>query len=196
MTVYTTPELIAILDEELKANWRGERLLPSSGDRLNNPVIAKALGVEKLSKLFAYQDFRAQIHTYQRQHRVSGIVWKTCRVGETTLDLPEIHNQLVAIEGDKATLMQAKAQIMEVWDRVTRDMQLWLSRPDPEALSVAQFQGLLHQAEWLELDVARSEFYLGICWGDPAEYRYRWAQPDSGCERVIAAISEPSATKV
>jgi len=44
--------------------------------------------------------------------------------------------------------------------------------------------------------VARTELYLGLCWGNPLEHQYQWAQPFSGCHRIIAAVDEPSSIKV
>ena len=112
---YTTQQLIDILDQELKAAWRGERVLLSTDDRLANPVISKAIGADKLSKVFAYQDFRAQIHQYQREHNVSGLVWHPCTFNEKTIQLPEIHPDLTAIPADKATLATAIADIIQFW---------------------------------------------------------------------------------
>ncbi|HEY9816804.1 MAG TPA: hypothetical protein V6D20_13545, partial [Candidatus Obscuribacterales bacterium] len=61
---YTTQDLIEILDQELRAHWKGERLLLSSEKRLDNPVVAKAIGAGQLSKVFGYRDFQGQIHQY------------------------------------------------------------------------------------------------------------------------------------
>ena len=55
---------------------------------------------------------------------------------------------------------------------------------------------LAQQTEWAEIDAARTEVYLGLCWGDAQEYRYQWAKPKSGCDRIVAACSEPSAIKI
>lgn len=55
---------------------------------------------------------------------------------------------------------------------------------------------LIRQAEWVEVDAARTEIYLGLCWGDPLEYRYQWAKPKSGCDRVIASPTIPSSIKI
>ena len=61
---YTTEQLLDILDQELKATWRGERVLLQADHRIDNPVISKALGSQKLSQVFAFQDFREQIHSF------------------------------------------------------------------------------------------------------------------------------------
>lgn len=193
---YTTEELIQILDQELRATWRGERLLLSSGDRINNPVIAKALGTHKLSKVFVYQDFRAEIHQYQLQHGVSGVVWRMCTLGDRVLRLPEIHNQLIAIPGDKEILIQAKASVLEFWWQATAGKKFWFAGHDPQPTTEERVAHLAQQAEWAELDIAQTELYLGLCWGDPKECQYQWARPASGCDRIIAADAEPSAIKV
>ena len=39
---YTTQQLLEILDQELRAAWKGERVLLSSAQRINNSVLAKA----------------------------------------------------------------------------------------------------------------------------------------------------------
>jgi len=53
------------------------------GQRLNlaakvsgNPLIDKYLRSDGIQKFTAYQDFKAAVHRYQREHRVSGIVWR------------------------------------------------------------------------------------------------------------------------
>lgn len=193
---YTTEELIQILDQELKAHWRGERLLLSSERRLDNPVIAKALGSERLSKVFAYQDFRAQVHEYQRQHQVSGIVWRVRRFQGRSLRSPELHNQLIAIDSDKAILVNAQAAVLEFWRDAAAGMPLWLAGYEPQPTTVEHVDRLIQQAEWAEADAAQTELYLSLCWGNPQECHYQWSQPESGCIRVIAAMSEPGSIKV
>jgi hypothetical protein len=196
---YTTQELLDILDRELRAAWRGERVVLSSSDRLNNSVVAKALGAEKLSKVFAVQDFREQIHQYQREHQVSGLVWHTCRFGGRSLKFPELHPQLTAIPADKATLIAAKPAVIEFWRSSLAGLRLWaVQRPpaSPQPLSQAAVEATIATAEWAEIDATRTELYLSLCWGDPKECHYDWARPASGCDRIIAAIAEPSAIKV
>jgi hypothetical protein len=86
---YTTQELIQILDQELRANWKGERILLSSAERLDNPVISLAIDMKKVSKVFAYQDFRSQIHQYQQQYQVSAEVPKEEKKKQRSIALPE-----------------------------------------------------------------------------------------------------------
>lgn len=192
---YTTEELLGFLDQELRAAWRGERVLLSSDQRLN-PVVAKAIGTEKLSKVFAVQDFREQIHQYQREHGVSGLVWHTCRFQGRSHQFPELHPQLIAIPEDKAILIAAKAGVVEFWRTSIDGLRLWRSGSPPLPLERATVERWIEEAEWAEIDATRTELYLRLCWGDPKVCHYDWARPDSGCERIIAAIAEPSAIKV
>lgn len=192
---YTTAELLEFLDQELRAAWRGERILLSSGQRLN-PVVAKAIGTDKLSKVFAVQDFRDQIHHYQREHNVSGLVWHTCRFQGRSHQFPELHPQLVPIQSDKTTLAAAKEGVIKFWRSSIQNLRLWRSGSPPLPLELATIERWISEAEWAEIDATRSELYLRLCWGDPKVCHYDWARPDSGCERIIAAIAEPSSIKV
>ena len=192
---YTTEELIDFLDQELRAAWRGERVVLSSSQRLD-PVIAKAIGTEKLSKVFAVQDFRDQIHQYQREHLVSGLVWHTCRFQGRSHRFPELHPQLIATAQDKAVLTAAKAEVIAFWRASIANLRLWHSGAPPLPLELTTINRWIAEVEWAEVDATRSELYLRLCWGDPKVCHYDWARPDSGCERIIAAIAEPSSIKV
>lgn len=218
LMTYTTQELIEILDRELKANWKGERIVLSSEERINNPVVAKFLNMDRVSKVFAYQDFRRQIHEYQQEHQVSGIIWRNCNFKTKTINYPEVYNQLIPVEGDKEILVSAKDSILAFWYEVTVEMNFWLAnapardnRLDRESIKSQklkvpanihqQISGeyadkIVRQAEWAEIDASLTEVYLGLCWGDPLEYRYQWAKPRSGCDRIIAADTEPSSIKI
>ena len=206
---YTTQELIAILDRELKANWKGKRVVLSSARRINDPVVTKLLDMNKVSKVFAYQDFRTQIHEYQKEHRVSGIIWRDCHFHERSVCYPEIHNQLIPLEEDKQILVEAKQLVIDFWQKVSSKMQFWLanapgkdtlknsnSKSPHQQISREYAEKLIRQAEWAEIDATRTEIYLGLCWGDPLNYRYQWAKPKSGCDRIIAASTVPSSIKI
>jgi len=190
---YTTKELIEILDQELRATWQGKRVLFSSSDRLNNPVLAKAIGTEKLSKVFAYRDFRAQIHEYQRQHRVSGLVWRMCRFNGYVVECPELHNQLIAIPEDKETLKRVKPSIFEFWQKATQNLNLWADGNPSTPIDSETVAERVEAKEWLEVETTREELILNLCWGNPKECHYQWALPHSGRDRVIAtAKDQPS----
>lgn len=187
---YTTEELIEILDQELRANWQGKRVLFSSSERLNNPVLAKAIGTEKLSKIFAYRDFRAQIHEYQRQHQVSGLVWRTYHFNGYEVACPELHNQLIAIPEDKETLIQIKPEILEFWQQATKNLFLWHEGKPPTEIDPETVNHWATEAEWLEVETTQSDLILNLCWGDPKECHYQWANPNSGRDRVIATFQK------
>ncbi len=193
---YTTAQLLDILDQELKATWRGERVLLQADHRIDNPVISKALGSQKLSQVFAFQDFREQIHQYQREHNVSGLTWHECRFKGEAIRFPEIHPQLTATKDDKVALMSAKAAVLNFWRSQISSMKLWRAGHTPERLTLTQVQDSIDRAEWAEVSATRTELYLGLCWGNPKECYCGWAYPESGCDRIIAAVNEPSAIKV
>jgi hypothetical protein len=193
---YTTEELIKILDRELKANWKGERVLLSCSDRIDIPVIAKALDLEKVGKVFAYRDFRQQVHDYQRDHQVSGLVWRKVSFEGNSVCYPEVHNQLIAIAEDKNTLIRTKQSVLTFWRNATENMSMWLAGSPPQKTTIEYVEKLANDAEWLEVDVGLTEVHLGACWGNPQEYRYQWAKPKSGCHRIIASHTEPSKIKI
>jgi hypothetical protein len=193
---YTTEDLINILDGELRANWYGERVLLSPEKRLKDPVLAMALGQGQLSKVYAYREFRDQIHRYQLDHNISGLVWRECTFQGKTLRFRELHNQLIAIPADKEQLIAAKTAVLQFWHEATTGMQFWLARNHPEALTAAQVTALAQNAEWAEVEATRHELYLGLCWGNPTECRYQWAYPESGRDRIVASIDEPRSLKL
>ena len=200
---YTTDELIEILDRELKENLKGKRVVLSSAQRINDPVVAKALNMDRVNKVFAYRDFRSQIHKYQQKHQVSGIIWRNCTFEGQTITYPEIHSQLVAIPTDKDILISARQEILEFWDRVTTKMNFWLVNNSTgnngnhhQPIEPSYLKKLINQTEWAEIDAARTEVYLGLCWGEPQDHQYQWAKPKSGCDRIVATISKPSAIKI
>lgn len=194
--IYTTQQLIKILDNELRATWKGERVVLSCQDRINNPVIAKALNQNKINQVFVYQDFRRQIHKYQIQNNVSGIIWRTCTYQGKSIQYPELHNQLIAVPGDKEILINYKDIVVNFWWEMTHGMNFWLSAHRRRPISCDSIEDFIAEVEWAEIDAARTELYLGLCWGNPQEYQYQWAKPDSGCHRIIAAVDEPSSIKV
>lgn len=193
---YTTHDLIDILEKELQATCQGQRVLLSSADRLGHPVIAKALDLTKVGKVFAYQDFRSQVHDYQRQYRVSGIVWRDCFFNGDRLSLPELHRSLIAIPGDKEILLSAKKSILNFWRKHTRTMKFWLNGHPHQPLTAAHVQPYIQETEWADLESTQTELILALGWGNPQEYQYQWAYPDSGCYRIIASFQDPSAIKL
>jgi hypothetical protein len=193
---HSTEDLLKILDQELQATWRGERLVLSSEHRLDNPVIAKALGSHKLSKVFAFQDFREQIHQYQREHNVSGLIWRECRFQGHQVWFPELHSQLTAIPADKASLMAAKSTVLTFWHTASANLRVWRAGHEPKEIARETLVKSMQRAEWAEVCATREELYLSLCWGNPKEYYCDWAYPESGCDRIIATAAHPSAIKM
>lgn len=193
---YSTQELIQILDEELKANWKGQRILLSSAERLDNPVISLAIDMKRVSKVFAYQDFRTQIHQYQQQYQVSGVVWRETTYQGKSIRFPEIHHHLIPVEGDKEILEAAKDSLLAFWWEMTEGMQFWQALERSTPITADKLQQLIDATQWAEIDLGHKELYLGLCWGDPKEYQYQWAKPHSGCHRIIAAYNQPSSIKL
>ncbi len=193
---YTTEQLLDFLDQELRATWQGERVVLSSVDRLDHPAIAKAIGAQKLSKVFAIQDFRAQIHDYQRQHGVSGLLWHTCQFQGRAIQVPELHPQLIATPADKVVLVGAQSVVLEFWRQSIAGLRLWMAGNQPRPTTREAVERLVEASEWAELAATRTELYLSLCWGDPKECHCDWARPESGCDRIIATAGEPSGIKV
>lgn len=189
---YTTEELIKFIELELRATWGGKRLIFNAEEKLDNPVVAKAVDLEKMGRVFVFRDFRQQIHQYQQQHSVSGIVWRNVTFREQSLSFPEIHNQLIPIDGDKEILLQAKSSVLEFWQSITDGMKYYLSGDRTSPITKTILEELYREAEWAELDAGQDEVYLGLCWGNPKEYIYQWAKPDSGFHRIIATENQPS----
>jgi len=189
---YSTDELLQILAEEQRACMQGQRLhltAKVSGiaplDRLIDPK-----GIQKFT---AYQNFRAQIHAYQREQGVSGLVWRSIALAPHRLNYPELHDQLVALPEDIHTLQRFKDDAIEFWRSVTVGFDRHLSVAggrDFCTLTPSDEQRLIDRAEWVSLDprgqALPCEVVLQLGWGDPAGARYRRDWPQSGSELVHA----------
>jgi hypothetical protein len=194
--VYSTEQLIDILEQEMRASVQGKRVLLSAEERFNDPVLSLALGTEKIGRVYAYREFREQIHQYQREHQVSGLIWRTCRFQGVTVRFPELHNQVIAIAPDKLTLQSAKAEVVNFWRQVTRDLQFWLIGSEQQPISPELVETFIQEAEWAEVDATLTDLYLGLCWGKPEERHYQWALPESGCRRIVATRDRPSLHRI
>ncbi|MEM8638061.1 MAG: hypothetical protein AAGG51_04460 [Cyanobacteria bacterium P01_G01_bin.54] len=193
---YSTQQLIEILEKEMRASCRGQRVLLSAQERFNDPVLSLALGNDKISRVYAYREFREQIHDYQRRYGVSGLIWRTCQFGGQTVRFPELHNQLIAIAADKQALQASKANVLAFWRQTTAGLKLWLMGKEQQRLSPELVETFIGEAEWAEVDAALTEVYLGLCWGKPEERHYQWALPESGCRRIVATRDRPTLLRV
>ncbi|NEO85975.1 MAG: hypothetical protein F6J87_17225 [Spirulina sp. SIO3F2] len=193
---YSTQQLIDILEKEMRASCQGQRVLLSAEERFNDPVLSLALGHDKIGRVYAYREFREQIHHYQQEHQVSGLIWRTCQFQGETVRFPELHNQLVAIDSDKQALQAAKADVVAFWRETTPGLKLWLMGKEQQILSPELVEMFIGEAEWAEVDAALTEVYLGLCWGKPEERHYQWALPESGCRRIVATRDRPTLLRV
>jgi len=125
--------------------WLGATLVLDVRERVGHAVIALAIPPERLSMVFAFEDFRAQVHEYQRTQGVSGIIWRTCRFRGGELAVPEVHGQLCAIEGDKERLMAAKEAVLDFWWRYTHGLDYWWVHPHTRPVTVAELTQALAQ---------------------------------------------------
>lgn len=190
--VYTTEQLIQILRSEREACLTGKRLklaVTVSG----NPVIDQFIRTDGLQKFTAYQDFKATIHEYQREHQVSGIVWREVTVKGKTLRYPEVDAQLIALSSDIETLKAAKNSILEFWNEVTVGMDLYLSFSHGKTyqqIIKADVDRIAHRTEWTSLwkweNTNFLEIILHLGWGKPDEACYKRGFPISGSESIHA----------
>lgn len=190
--VYSTQELIEIVAAERQACLKGKRLkldVAVSG----NPVIDQLITTEGLQKFTAYQDFKASIHEYQRQNQVSGIVWKDLIVKGKTLNYPEVDSHLIALDQDLEILKTAKKSMLEFWDEMTAEMDLYLSVSNGrlhEKINTLDVERIAQRTEWASfLKWENSNFLeliLQMGWGKPEEAAYKRGRPQSGSEFIHA----------
>ena len=190
--VYSTEELIKILADERRACMNGERLnLAASAS--GNPVLDRFLKPDGIQKFTAYRDFKAAIHSYQRQHQVSGIVWRQLTIKGKKIQYPAVDEQLVALDRDLEIIRSAKPSILDFWWQVTENMDLYLSiniGRDYRQIPLVQVNAIAHQTEWANLlwhgNPDHLEIILQLGWGQPEEAAYKRELPISGSEYIHA----------
>jgi hypothetical protein len=194
--VYSTQELIEILERERQACLKGERLNLAATPFIGNSVIDCWLKPEAVQKFAAYQDFKTAIHQYQQLHQVSGIVWRQITANGETLNYPQVDDRLIALPSDIDTLKNAKASIWTFWDSVTADMDLYLSvngGKDHQLVTRLEVKALDRRTEWANLWKWEREEFLEIVlqlgWGQPHDSYYRHGSLASGSEYIHAVRS-------
>ncbi|WP_445633440.1 Restriction endonuclease domain-containing protein [Nostoc sp. DSM 114161] len=190
--VYTTQQLIQILADERQACLKGKRLkleVKVSG----NPVIDQFIRTEGLQKFTAYQDFKAAIHDYQRENKVSGIIWREMTVKGKYLHYPEVDTELIALTSDLEILKAAKNSILEFWYEVTTGMDLYLSfnnSKQHQQITIPDVERIAQITEWASLWKWENSNFLEIIlqlgWGKPEEAYYKRGRPRSGSEYIHA----------
>ncbi|MBE9216865.1 hypothetical protein IQ247_30165 [Plectonema cf. radiosum LEGE 06105] len=190
--VYTTEELIQILTDERQACLTGKRLkleVKVSG----NPVIDQFIKTEGLQKFTAYQDFKAAIHEYQKEHQVSGIVWQEVCIKGETLHYPEVDGQLIALQNDLKIIESAKNSILQFWYQVTVGMDFYLSVSNGkqyQQINIEDIKRIEQRTQWAGLWKWEKSNFLEIIlqlgWGKPEEACYKRGFPTSGSEFIHA----------
>lgn len=197
--VYTTEELVRILAAEQRACVNGQRLNLAVAKAGINPLIDRFLNTEGLQKFTAYAEFRATIHQYQRDHQVSGVVWRQITIRGQTLHYPIVHDQLIALPGDTTLLRQAKPHIVAFWQRVTEGMDLYLAvnaGREHRPLVMAEVAGIVDRTDWASISSHgrddRLVVMLQLGWGNPRE-ALDWRNfPTAGCEQICAVAPNQS----
>lgn len=191
--VYSTDELIEILNHEREACLQGKRLNLSATPSVGNPVIDCFLKPEGIQKFTAYQDFKTAVHQYQIQHQVSGIVWRQMTLGHHSLQYPAVNDQLMALPKDMEMLKSTKADVLKFWSTVTVDMDLYLSfngGKDHQLIESEAVDAIAQRTEWAciwKWEKANfREMLLQLGWGQPGEAAYRRGWPHSGSEYIHA----------
>jgi hypothetical protein len=191
--VYTTADLVEILSQERRACVNGRRLNLSASVSGVNPLIDQFLNPEGIQKFSAYQDFRAKVHDYQRQHQVSGIVWRQMTCAGQTLSFPQIAEELIALASDQQLLHQYRQQIYQFWLQQAEVRDIYLSinwGKDYLQINLAAVEAIFTYAAWASLDhqcySGFTELILQLGWGDPREARYSRHWPEPGSEFIHA----------
>jgi hypothetical protein len=191
--VYTTEDLIKILADERKACISGNRLNLKASPTGFSPVLDMFLKTDGIQKFTAYNDFRATIHQYQREHQVSGIVWQTLTIHNKILRFPKVDEQLVALPADLELLRTAKPAILEFWWEVSAGMDLYLSLNAGkiyQPIGNVDVDRIVQRTEWASLCKQGKnidlEIILQLGWGKPEEACYRRGFPASGSEYIHA----------
>jgi hypothetical protein len=190
--VYTTQELIEILAAERQACLQGQRL-NLAAQPSGNIAIDKYLKPEGLQKFTAYQDFKVAVHNYQREHSVSGIVWRQMTVKGKTIAYPEVDAQLIALPEDLEILQDYRIAIADFWQQVTVGMDVYLSINHGKGyrqITPADVERIMHRTQWATLwkseNINFLEIILQLGWGQPQEAAYKRGWPDSGSEYIHA----------
>jgi len=192
--IYTTEELIKILEEERHACLRGKRLnlstIAPTGNQVIDYFMKKSEGVQKF---VAYQDFQAAIHEYQREYQVSGIIWHEMTLNGETLRFPMVDDNLIALPDDLTIMKKWKISILDFWHKITEKMDLYLSLNQAkiyQPVTQEEVDAIAQRTEWANLLKWEREDFLEILlqlgWGQPQEAPYKQGWPSSGSEYIHA----------
>jgi hypothetical protein len=185
--IYTTHDLAQILAQEREACLRGDRLSLTASTTQFNPVVEPFVNAEGVQKFTAYCDFRDAVHDYQRQHQVSGLLWRKFTVKGLSLEYPEVDDHLIALPEDLEILAAHKPLVLKFWQQLAQGMETYchaakhiphspVSSPQIEIQSRRSEWAYLHKLEYPALEIT-----LQLGWGCPKEALYQKYWPISGC---------------
>lgn len=157
----------------------------------NQQEVFKKIVTESLDSMEAYWAVRETIQKYQQDNRISGIVWKEIAYRGKSVRVPEVHDQLVSVPGDKQILVASTPAILDWWAEVTEGMELWKTVDDDIPIILEEILLSAPLTEWAEVHLwdhpetniicletgerwveARLELKLNLCWGIPENVAY------------------------
>ncbi len=192
---YDTQDLIRILENERQACLEGKRLYVSESASSGHPILDHFLKTEGLQKYNAFQGFKAAVHAYQQEEKVSGLIWQQVTVRGEQLRFPVIHPQLMALPDDLEQLGGYVAPLLELWGRMTEGLDLYLAveqGKDFVPAQTADVVAIAPRTHWATLQAwERDDFFeilLQLGWGQPGEAAHWRAWPDSGSEYVHGVL--------
>jgi hypothetical protein len=194
--LYTTQELARILAQERAACLRGDRLNLTTTTTRINPVVDPFVNVEGIQKFRAFCDFRDEIHEYQRQYEVSGLIWRTFTAQGQSIHYPEVDEHLIALPQDLKLLATYKESVLTFWQQVSQEMAVYQQMGKHVPHHPVNFRQIEYQAqrsEWAYLHKLEYpgalEITVQLGWGNPKEALYQKYWPDSGCCFIHAVAS-------
>jgi len=104
------------LADERRARLLGQRL-NLAAKASGNPLIDKYLRSDGIQKFTAYQDFKAAVHRYQREHCLRQLTLKASS--------PLSRSRCYCSVSDPETLKAGKASILAFWYELTAGMELY-----------------------------------------------------------------------
>jgi len=191
--VYSTQDLIEILAAEREACLRGDRLNLKATPFIGNAAVDRWLDPSPMQKFAAFQDFCQQVHRYQRDRDVSGIVWCELTASGRSLRFPRVHDRLIALDRDFPVLHAAKRSVLDFWLDATEGMDLYLGLNGGkiyEPLDREAVMAIERRSQWADIWMSKGRRFLQIVlqlgWGAPNEADYRRGSLRSGCEYLYA----------
>ncbi len=207
--IYTTEELINLLQGEFQAGNKGERLKLSAKSTGFSKEADAILSTEGIQQVESYHDFRAEIWKYQVQNLVSGLVWSEIDINGKLFQFPQIHDQLISLPNDVELMKSYKARAVDFWRGVAQGLDIWRAGSNKKGderpgivISLPVAELLINQAEWATLSAnnfdrqlrrwtldARPDYQeiniqLGWGWAELAGYLQHW--PEHGSEWLTA----------